>query len=87
MAPAPNYVPTRLYNLFPHPAQDANEKKRYVVMLTSRYVVPLDLLSRGLLMYLSAGTLTYRAPSFVTCTQRVGVHSTVSWQSYHQVVQ
>ena len=43
MAPAPNYVPTRLYNLFPHPAQDANEKKRYVVMLTSRYVVPLDL--------------------------------------------
>ena len=45
MAPAPNYVPTRLYNLFPHPAQDANEKKRYVVMLTSRSVVPLDLSS------------------------------------------
>ncbi|KAH9940010.1 actin-like ATPase domain-containing protein [Epithele typhae] len=36
MAPTPNYVPSRLYNLFPHPAQDASEKKRYVVMLTSR---------------------------------------------------
>ena len=49
MAPAPNYAPTRLYNLYPHPAQDASEKKRYIVMLTSRYVVPLDLLSRDLL--------------------------------------
>ncbi|KAI0710667.1 actin-like ATPase domain-containing protein [Earliella scabrosa] len=36
MAPAPNYIPTRLYNLYPHPAQDASEKKRYIVMLTSR---------------------------------------------------
>ena len=38
MAPAPNYIPTRLYNLYPHPAQDASEKKRYIVMLTSRCV-------------------------------------------------
>ncbi|KAI0643402.1 actin-like ATPase domain-containing protein [Trametes meyenii] len=36
MAPAANYIPTRLYNLFPHPAQDASEKRRYIVMLTSR---------------------------------------------------
>ncbi|RDX42251.1 actin-like ATPase domain-containing protein [Lentinus brumalis] len=36
MAPAPNYIPTRLYNLYPHPAQDASEKKRYIVMLSSR---------------------------------------------------
>ncbi|KAJ8454627.1 hypothetical protein ONZ51_g12919 [Trametes cubensis] len=36
MAPASNYLPTRLFNIFPHPAQDANEKKRYVIMLTSR---------------------------------------------------
>ncbi|OSX62720.1 hypothetical protein POSPLADRAFT_1180806 [Postia placenta MAD-698-R-SB12] len=36
LAPASNYVPTRLYTLFPHPAQDASERKRYVAMLTSR---------------------------------------------------
>ncbi|KAH9920985.1 actin-like ATPase domain-containing protein [Amylocystis lapponica] len=36
LAPASHYLPTRLYNLFPHPAQDASEKRRYVVMLTSR---------------------------------------------------
>ncbi|THH15411.1 hypothetical protein EW146_g5050 [Bondarzewia mesenterica] len=33
---APHYLPTRLYNVFPHPAQDPNEKRRYIVMLTSR---------------------------------------------------
>lgn len=38
MAPASHYLPTRLYNLFPHPAQDVTERRRYVVMLTSRYV-------------------------------------------------
>ncbi|OBZ73108.1 putative D-xylulose kinase A [Grifola frondosa] len=36
LAPAPHFLPTRLYSLFPHPAQDANEKRRYVAMLTSR---------------------------------------------------
>ncbi|EKM51007.1 uncharacterized protein PHACADRAFT_262952 [Phanerochaete carnosa HHB-10118-sp] len=36
MTPAPNYLPSRLYSLFPHPAQDASEKRRYVAMLTSR---------------------------------------------------
>jgi xylulokinase len=44
MTPAPNYIPSRLYSLFPHPAQDASEKRRYVAMLTSRCV-----LHRGLL--------------------------------------
>ena len=38
MTPAPNHLPSRLYNLFPHPAQDASEKRRYVAVLTSRYV-------------------------------------------------
>ena len=33
---APVYVPNRLYTLLPHPAQDANEKRRYIVMLMSR---------------------------------------------------
>src|SRR6202012_1061436 len=33
---APHYLPTRLYNVFPHPAQDQNEKRKYIVMLTSR---------------------------------------------------
>lgn len=33
---APLYLPNRLYTLFPHPAQDANEKRRYIAMLMSR---------------------------------------------------
>lgn len=36
MASAPNYAPSRLFNLYPHPAQDPSEKRRYVVALTSR---------------------------------------------------
>ncbi|KAI0049120.1 D-xylulose kinase [Auriscalpium vulgare] len=33
---APHYLPTRLYNVFPHPAQDVSEKRKYITMLTSR---------------------------------------------------
>ena len=33
---APHYLPTRLYSVFPHPAQDPSEKRKYIVMLTSR---------------------------------------------------
>ncbi|KAF8129871.1 hypothetical protein EV363DRAFT_1336911 [Boletus edulis] len=36
LTPAQHYHPTRLYNLFPHPAQDTGEKRRYIAMLTSR---------------------------------------------------
>ncbi|CAK5263314.1 unnamed protein product [Mycena citricolor] len=36
MAPAQHYIATRLYSLFPHPAQDANEKRRYIAVLTNR---------------------------------------------------
>lgn len=36
MTPAPHYLPSRLYSLFPHPAQDVSEKRRYVAMLASR---------------------------------------------------
>jgi len=36
LTPAQHYIPTRLYNLFPHPAQDPSEKRRYIAMLTSR---------------------------------------------------
>ncbi|KAF8968470.1 D-xylulose kinase [Flammula alnicola] len=36
LAPAQHYIPTRLYNLFPHPAQDTNEKRKYIAVLTSR---------------------------------------------------
>lgn len=39
LTPAQHYLPTRLYSLFPHPAQDACEKRRYIAMLTSRYVI------------------------------------------------
>lgn len=36
MAPATSYQPSRLYSLYPHPAQDPTEKRRYIVALTSR---------------------------------------------------
>ncbi|KAF7325986.1 hypothetical protein MKEN_00449500 [Mycena kentingensis (nom. inval.)] len=36
MAPAQHYLPTRMYNLFPHPAQDPSEKRRYVAVVTNR---------------------------------------------------
>lgn len=39
LTPAQHYLPTRLYSLFPHPAQDALEKRRYIAMLTSRYAI------------------------------------------------
>lgn len=35
LTPAQHYIPTRLYNLFPHPAQDG-EKKKYIAVLSSR---------------------------------------------------
>ena len=34
--PAQHYIPTRLYNLFPHPAQDSGEKRKYIAVLSSR---------------------------------------------------
>lgn len=33
---APQYLPNRLYTLFPHPAQEPTEKRRYIAMLMSR---------------------------------------------------
>ncbi|KAF7981000.1 hypothetical protein HWV62_35826 [Athelia sp. TMB] len=36
LTPAQHYIPTRLYSLFPHPAQDGSEKRRYVAVMTSR---------------------------------------------------
>ena len=36
LTPAQHYNPTRLYNLFPHPAQDPGEKRRYIAVLSSR---------------------------------------------------
>ncbi|KAF6756766.1 D-xylulose kinase [Ephemerocybe angulata] len=36
LAPAQHYIPTRLYNLLPHPAQEAGEKRRYIAVLSSR---------------------------------------------------
>lgn len=36
LTPAQNYTPTRLYQLFPHPAQDPSEKRRYIAVLHSR---------------------------------------------------
>lgn len=36
MTPAIHFVPSRLYHIYPHPAQDPSEKRRYVAMLSSR---------------------------------------------------
>ncbi|KAF5345646.1 hypothetical protein D9756_011239 [Leucocoprinus leucothites] len=36
LTPAQNYIPTRMYNLFPHPAQDSGEKRRYIAALCNR---------------------------------------------------
>ncbi|KAJ3510162.1 hypothetical protein NLJ89_g4836 [Agrocybe chaxingu] len=36
LAPAQHYIPTRFYNLLPHPAQDLNEKRKYIAVLSSR---------------------------------------------------
>ena len=38
LAPAQHYIPTRLYNLFPHPAQDATEKRKYIAVMNNRYI-------------------------------------------------
>ena len=38
LTPAHHYIPTRLYNLFPHPAQDSGEKRKYIAVLSSRYL-------------------------------------------------
>ncbi|KAJ7226725.1 D-xylulose kinase [Mycena pura] len=36
MTPAQHYLPTRLYHLLPHPAQDPSEKRRYIAVITNR---------------------------------------------------
>ncbi|KIK68498.1 hypothetical protein GYMLUDRAFT_35926 [Collybiopsis luxurians FD-317 M1] len=36
LTPAQHYKPSRMYSLFPHPAQDAAEQRRYIAVLTSR---------------------------------------------------
>ncbi|KAI0795956.1 hypothetical protein C8Q75DRAFT_803016 [Abortiporus biennis] len=36
MTPAPVYLPTQMYHIFPHPAQDSTERRRYIAMLPSR---------------------------------------------------
>ncbi|KAJ3823783.1 D-xylulose kinase [Lentinula raphanica] len=36
LTPAAHYTPSRMYSLFPHPAQDPAEKRRYIAVLTSR---------------------------------------------------
>jgi xylulokinase len=36
MTPAHHYIPTRLFNLFPHPVQESSEKRRYISVISSR---------------------------------------------------
>src|SRR5260370_33201850 len=39
---APHYLPSRLYSVYPHPAQDPSEKRKYIIMLTSRHGVTVS---------------------------------------------
>lgn len=36
MAHSQHYIPSPLYHLHPHPAQDPREKRKYIAMLSSR---------------------------------------------------
>ncbi|TFK37723.1 hypothetical protein BDQ12DRAFT_607042 [Crucibulum laeve] len=36
LTPAQHYIPTRLYNLYPHPIHDSGDKRRYIAVLSSR---------------------------------------------------
>ncbi|KAF8344616.1 hypothetical protein F5887DRAFT_969877, partial [Amanita rubescens] len=36
MIPAHQYIPTRLYKLYPHPVQESGEKRRYISVISSR---------------------------------------------------
>lgn len=73
---APHYLPTRLYNVFPHPAQDPSEKRKYLVMLTSRYVACIFLLMWDIKLTYVVAMRMYHEPWSETCTPRVGVLST-----------
>lgn len=78
MAPAPNFIPTRLYNLYPHPAQDASERKRYIVMLTSRCVHIRPASPLAVVIPDDLEMPMSHEPSYETCTPRVGARSTAS---------
>jgi hypothetical protein len=67
LTPAQHYIPTRLYTLFPHPAQDSVEKRKYIAVLSSRSVpcfnLPIEM-------------LTYLELLCVICIPKAGVRLT-----------
>lgn len=76
---AQHYIPTRLYSLFPHPAQDSGEKRRYIAVLSSRYVCSTYRLMVAVHLLIPASEmLTFHAPLFAICIPRVGAHLTDS---------
>jgi hypothetical protein len=79
LTPAQHYIPTRLYNLFPHPAQDSGEKRKYIAVLSSRYFLLLLLIIRLFLIKIfSLEMLMFPVRWYVICTRKVGVHS-IAW--------
>lgn len=73
---APHYLPNRLYTLFPHPAQEPNEKRRYIAMVMSRYT-EISYFCHPTQLLLIKGTVMCPVRSCETCILKVGVHSTV----------
>ena len=81
---APHYLPSRLYSVFPHPAQDLSEKRKYISVLTSRYATEPS-------SYPSLLTSVLEMPMFHEhssgiCIQNRGARSTASCPLFHPAV-
>jgi hypothetical protein len=82
---APHYLPSRLYSVYPHPAQDPSEKRKYIVMLTSRHAA-ICLLVLSLYLISSSETRMSLGRSLGTCTPNRGAHSTVLYPLFRRAV-
>lgn len=76
LTPAQHYIPTRLYNLFPHPAQDSGEKRKYIAVLSSRYF--MFFLRFFKVKFFALEMLMFPVRWYVICTQKAGAHS-IAW--------
>lgn len=78
---APHYLPSRLYSVYPHPAQDPSEKRKYIGMLTSRYAT--DPMTRPYRLTLVSETPMFHEHLSGICIQNHGARSTASCPSSH----
>ena len=78
---APHYLPSRLYSVYPHPAQDPSEKRKYISMLTSRYAIGPT--TRPYRLTLVSETPMFQEHLSGICIQNRGARSTASCPSFH----